>query len=94
MVVRATTTLPQQVFFIKFMVRVSLVLLAVIIIGSLGAGRLQFAAYGWLGPAIIIVFCLGAVILARLFAAHAGRRSGTPSRSSSRSRSRTGCWRS
>ncbi len=72
MVVRATTTLPQQVFFIKLMVRASLVLLALIIIGSLGAGRLQFAAYGWLGPAVIIVFCLGAVILARLFARACG----------------------
>jgi bile acid:Na+ symporter, BASS family len=72
MIVRATTTLPQQVLFIKFMVRASLVLLALIIIGSLGAGRLQFAAYGWLGPAVIIVFCLGAVILARLFARACG----------------------
>ena len=72
MVVRAYTTLPQQVFFIKFMVRASLVLLALIIIGSLGAGRLQFAAYGWLGPAIIIVCCLGAVYLSRGFAAVCG----------------------
>jgi len=72
MVVRTTTTLPQQVLFIKFMVRASLVLLALIIIGSLGAGRLQFAAYGWLGPAFIIVFCLGAVALARLFAYASG----------------------
>jgi len=68
MVVRVTTTLKQQIFFIKFMVRASLVLLALIIVGSLGAGRLQFAAYGWLGPAIIIVFCVGAIYLARLFA--------------------------
>ncbi|MGK2922110.1 MAG: bile acid:sodium symporter family protein [Methyloceanibacter sp.] len=72
MVFRAYTTLPQQVLFIKLMVRASLCLLALIIIGSLGAGRLQFAAYGWLGPAIIIVFCLGAVILARLFATVCG----------------------
>lgn len=72
MVVRVTTTVPQQVIFIKLMVRASLVLLALIIIGSLGAGRLQFAAYGWLGPAIIIVFCLGAVSLARLFATACG----------------------
>jgi bile acid:Na+ symporter, BASS family len=72
MVVRAHTTLPQQILFIKLMVRASLVLLALIIIGSLGAGRLQFAAYGWLGPAIIIVFCLGAVILARLLATACG----------------------
>ncbi len=72
MVVRATTTLKQQIFFIKVMVRASLVLLAMIIIGSLGAGRLQFASYGWLGPAIVLVFCLGAVLLARLLATACG----------------------
>jgi BASS family bile acid:Na+ symporter len=68
MVVRRYLTVPQQVLFIKLMMRSSLVLLALIIIGSLGAGRLQFAAYGWLGPAAIVVFCLGAVYMARLFA--------------------------
>ena len=52
--------------------RASLALLALIIIGSLGAGRLQFAAYGWLGPAVVIVFCLGAVSLARLFTTACG----------------------
>lgn len=72
MVVRVYTSLPQQVVFIKLTVRASLVLLALIIIGSLGAGRLQFAAYGWLGPAVIIVFCLGAVTLARLFTTACG----------------------
>ena len=68
MVFRVYTTLPQQVLFIKLMVRASLCLLALIIVGSLGAGRLQLSAYGWLGPAVIIVFCIGAVYLARLFA--------------------------
>ncbi|MGD8355157.1 MAG: bile acid:sodium symporter [Methyloceanibacter sp.] len=57
----------QQVLFTKVMVRASLALLAVIIIGSLGAGRLQFGPYGWLGPAIIVVFGLGALYLSRLF---------------------------
>ena len=42
-------------------------IMAVIIIGSLGAGRLQFGPYGWLGPAIIVVFGLGALYLSRLF---------------------------
>jgi BASS family bile acid:Na+ symporter len=56
----------QQVLFTKAMVRASLALLAVIIIGSLGAGRLRFGPYGWLGPAIIIVFGLGALYLSRL----------------------------
>jgi BASS family bile acid:Na+ symporter len=58
----------QQVLFTKVMVRASLALLAVIIIGSLGAGRLQFGPYGWLGPAIIIIFGLGALYLTRLCA--------------------------
>lgn len=68
MVVHACTNTSQQVLFVKFMVRASLALLALIIVGSLGAGRLKFAAYGWLGPAAVIVFCIGAVVLARLFA--------------------------
>jgi BASS family bile acid:Na+ symporter len=58
----------QQILFTKLMVRASLALLAVIIIGSLGAGRLQFGPYGWLGPAIIVVFGLGALCLSRLCA--------------------------
>ena len=44
--------------FSKIMVRASLLVLALIIVGSLGAGRLDFAPYGWLGPVIVIVFCL------------------------------------
>lgn len=68
MAFRAVTTLKQQLVFIKVMVRASLVLLALIIIGSLGAGRLQFEAYGWLGPATILVFCIGAVYMSRAFA--------------------------
>jgi bile acid:Na+ symporter, BASS family len=66
MLFRRLTHSKQQVLFTKIMVRASLVLLAVIIIGSLGAGRLQFGPYGWLGPAIIIVFGLGALYLSRL----------------------------
>ena len=66
MVFRRLTHSKQQILFTKIMVRASLTLLAVIIIGSLGAGRLQFAAYGWLGPAIIVVFGVGALWLTRL----------------------------
>ncbi len=68
MVVRRLTHSKQQILFTKLMVRASLALLALIIIGSLGAGRLQFAPYGWLGPAIIIVFGIGALYLTRLCA--------------------------
>lgn len=68
MVVRVSLNAQQQAMFTKLMVRASLCLLALIIIGSLGAGRLQFAPYGWLGPAVIIVFCVGAVQLARFAA--------------------------
>lgn len=70
MVARLFVNAQQQVMFTKLMVRASLCLLALIIIGSLGAGRLQFAPYGWLGPAIIILFCVGAVYLTR-FATYA-----------------------
>lgn len=70
MVVRTLLDAQRQTMFTRFMVRAGLCLLALIVIGSLGAGRLQFAPYGWLGPAAIIIFCVGAVYLARL-AAHA-----------------------
>ena len=70
MVVRVTVNAQQQIVFTKLAVRASLCLLALIIIGSLGAGRLQFAPYGWLGPAIVIVFCVGATYLTQ-FSAYA-----------------------
>ncbi len=72
MVLKTFISVPRQEMFIKLMVRLSLVLLGVIIVGSLGAGRLQFAPYGWLGPMVIVAFCLGALYLARL-AAYASR---------------------
>ena len=65
MVVRVYATTAQQERFTTLMVRASLVLLAVIIVGSLGAGRLQFEPYGWLGPVAIFLFCLGNVYLSR-----------------------------
>lgn len=66
MVIRRLTHSKQQILFTKVMVRASLALLAVIIIGSLGAGRLQFDPYGWLGPAAVAVFGFGALFLGRL----------------------------
>lgn len=68
MVFRRLTHSKQQILFTKVMMRASLALLAVIIIGSLGAGRLQFGPYGWLGPAIVAVFGVGALFLSRLCA--------------------------
>ena len=44
--------------FTSIMVRISLGLLALIIIGSLGAGRLDLPRYGWLGIAAVAGFCL------------------------------------
>jgi len=66
MLVRRLTHSKQQILFTKVMVRASLALLAVIIIGSLGAGRLQFGPYGWLGPVIVALFGIGALWLTRL----------------------------
>lgn len=68
MVIRRLTHSKQQILFTKVMVRASLAMLALIIIGSLGAGRLQFGPYGWLGPAIVAVFGVGALLLTRLCA--------------------------
>ena len=59
--------------FSKIMVRASLLVLALIIVGSLGAGRLDFTPYGWLGPLIVIAFCLGIQQLGQ-FSAIAFRR--------------------
>jgi len=44
--------------FTSVMVRISLVLLGVIVIGSLGAGRLDLPRYGLLGLAAVTLFCL------------------------------------
>lgn len=68
MIIRRMTHSKQQILFTKVMVRASLAMLALIIIGSLGAGRLQFGPYGWLGPAIVAVFGVGALFLTRLCA--------------------------
>lgn len=72
MVFRRLTHSKQQVLFTKIMVRASLALLALIIIGSLGAGRLQFGPYGWLGPAVVAVFGIGVLFLTRFFATALG----------------------
>jgi bile acid:Na+ symporter, BASS family len=68
MIVRRLTYSKQQILFTKVMVRASLVMLAVIIIGSLGAGRLQFGPYGWLGPALVALFGVGALFFTRICA--------------------------
>ena len=39
-------------------VRLGLVVVAVMIIGSLGSGRIQPGTYGWRAPLAIIVFCV------------------------------------
>jgi len=66
MLVRRLTHSKRQIQFTKIMVRASLVLLGVIIFGSLGAGRLQFGPYGWLGPVIVALFGIVALWLTRL----------------------------
>lgn len=52
--------------FSRLMIRGSLVMLGIIIVGSLGAGRLNLAAYGLLGPALVVLFCIAAQNMALL----------------------------
>lgn len=54
--------------FAKWAVRASLVPLAMIIIGSLGSGRIDVTEYGWRLPILIIVFIYATLILTRRLA--------------------------
>jgi BASS family bile acid:Na+ symporter len=56
--------------FTRIMVRFALAVLALIIVGSVGAGRVDLPRYGWIGLAAVIVFCVliqqAAVVTAHL----------------------------
>ena len=52
--------------FSKLMVRGSLLLLGIIIVGSLGSGRLDLTQYGFMGPALVVLFCIAAQNMALL----------------------------
>jgi len=54
-----------RVRFTSVMVKLSLLLLGIIIIGSLGAGRLNLPRYGWLGPVVVLVFCACIAIIVK-----------------------------
>jgi BASS family bile acid:Na+ symporter len=54
--------------FSRWTIRASLVALVCIIVGSLGSGRLDVWAYGWTIPALIIVFGILKMAIARLAA--------------------------
>jgi BASS family bile acid:Na+ symporter len=47
-------------------VRVGLVVVALMIVGSLGSGRIQPGAYGWGAPVAIVLFCVAGQQLAML----------------------------
>lgn len=52
----------------KWCLRGSLAALAGIVVGSLGSGRLDLAAYGWRTPAALVAFAVWSYVLARLAA--------------------------
>jgi bile acid:Na+ symporter, BASS family len=52
--------------FAKACIRVGLVFVAVMVGGAIGSGRIQPAAYGWKGPAAIVVFCVASMQLSLL----------------------------
>ena len=62
----------------KWCIRGSLAVLAAIVVGSLGSGRLDLAAYGWRTPASLVAFALWSYLLARAvaFAARCDSRDG------------------
>jgi len=62
----------------KWCIRGSLAVLAAIVVGSLGSGRLDLAAYGWRTPASLVAFAVWSYLLARgvAFAARCDSRDG------------------
>ncbi len=50
----------------KVAVRCSLGVLGVIVVGALGSGRIQVAAYGWKAPMGLILFGVGSILLCYL----------------------------
>jgi len=62
----------RQATFTKIMLRLSLFTLALIIVGSVGAGRVNFPRYGWLGPVSVILFCVVLQQIGRIAARGAG----------------------
>jgi BASS family bile acid:Na+ symporter len=58
----------QRHMFAKWAVRASLIPLSVIVVGSLGSGRIDITEYGWKVPLMLILFIYAAVVLARRFA--------------------------
>jgi BASS family bile acid:Na+ symporter len=53
------TTMPRHRGpFSNWCIRASLVCIALIVIGSAGAGRLDAAAFGWTGPLVVVLFAL------------------------------------
>ena len=62
----------------KWCIRGSLAVLAAIVVGSLGSGRLDLSAYGWRTPASLAAFAVWSYVLARAvaFAARCDSRDG------------------
>jgi BASS family bile acid:Na+ symporter len=47
--------------FSKWCIRASLFIIGIMVVGSLGSGRMQMDAFGWTGPLLIIGFCVVAL---------------------------------
>jgi len=56
----------ERLRFSRACVRVGLVFVAIMIVGSTVTGRVQPAAYGWQAPLAIVLFCVGAMQLSML----------------------------
>jgi BASS family bile acid:Na+ symporter len=55
--------------FSRWMVRASVLVLATIVVGSLGTGRIEILGYGLMTPIVLIVFCIVQFELTRQFTA-------------------------
>jgi BASS family bile acid:Na+ symporter len=54
--------------FAKWSVRASLVPLAIIVVGSLGSGRIDLTEYGWGVPVLLVLFVYATIVLTRRLA--------------------------
>jgi BASS family bile acid:Na+ symporter len=50
----------------RWSIRVSFVCIALMVVGGAGAGRLDGTAYGWIGPAAVVLLCASFQVLAWL----------------------------
>ena len=64
MVLGRVLPVERAVKWSKWTIRGSLVILSILVVGSLGSGRIEVGAYGWRIPILVFVYCLGIQVVA------------------------------